>query len=690
MEQAEEPKQPAVAALPEESTYGFVGRSYDILQLERAFRTSSVVLLKGMGGVGKTELSLGFARWLADTQGRDGGLFFTTFERGATLSNVVNDIGRQLGGDKFAALMPERQEQIVLQYLQTNSCLLIWDNFEPVAGFPAGNEPLLPLAERQRLQSFLKALRGGKSWVLISSRREEPWLNCGYKLLELRGLGQPDAEALAAKILQTAGVDRAKLPPEYLQLLTLLNGHPLSLRVVLPHLKNQSATNLLAALRNGLDTFAGDEQEGRESSLTVSLDYSFQSLSTQARQHLPFLSFFTERVDADWLHLFSNDADTPFGQAYRAVFGSNPSKNDWLQLLEEATAAGILRHVGNTIYQLHPTLPWYLRRVSLASADELSKLEAQLLTFYASLADFYRQRLVDKADLARFVLTMEEPNLLRFLRLSLHQQAWSEGQFLLQALGELYERINRRAEFAPLRQQALQRVGLHLDEVRLSGQTALNLWMYIRGNEANDALRNADLEAAKAIYQSILDELIALNDSQFDGKVAVAYHQLGMVAQAQRRFDEATAYYQKALKIKEAAGDHYKAASEYHQLGIVAYLQRRFDEATAYYQKALKIFEAAGDHYNAADTLAMLALLSKEQQNAEATIIHASKATSVFIQAEDQRKAMGMINLLAETLKEQGESKFQSLWQSATGEPCPDEFFKLIQKVSQAEQSEDS
>lgn len=56
--------------LPAESAYGFIGRDYEILSLERAFRQNHVVLVQGMGGVGKTELAAGFARWLDDTQGR--------------------------------------------------------------------------------------------------------------------------------------------------------------------------------------------------------------------------------------------------------------------------------------------------------------------------------------------------------------------------------------------------------------------------------------------------------------------------------------------------------------------------------------------------------------------------------------------------------------------------------------------
>lgn len=342
--------------------YGFIGRDYDILRLERAFRQNNIVLLQGMAGVGKTELACGFARWLEETQGRTGKIFFMSFEHGATLSNVVNQVGREVWGDKFSQYRAEQQQQAVLKYLKTQPSLLIWDNFEPVAGFPAGNEPLLNGSERDNLQRFLKDLRGGKSWVLITSRREESWLDCGYRLVDLRGLREQDVEELAAKILQSAEVDRTKLSPEYLELLKLLGGHPLSLRVVLPHLKTQQPKQLIEALWQGLDTLDGTPEKVREKSLTVSLDYSFAKLSERARRHLPFLALFSERVDADWLHAFSESPDNRCGQAYRAVFGENLQKTDWLGLLNEAAEAGILEHLSSTIYKIHPALPWYLRQ----------------------------------------------------------------------------------------------------------------------------------------------------------------------------------------------------------------------------------------------------------------------------------------------------------------------------------------
>ncbi|WP_414553163.1 CHAT domain-containing protein, partial [Anabaena sp. CCY 0017] len=346
---------------PQEGSYGFIGRDYDILQLERAFRQNNIVLLQGMGGVGKTELAGGLARWLDETQGRSL-IFFISFEHGATLSNVINQVGRKVWEDKFFQYAAEKQQQAVLNYLKNNDCLLIWDNFEPVAGFPAGNEPLLSASERENLQRFLKDLRGSKSWVLITSRREESWLNCAYSLVNLHGLREQNVEELAAKILQMVGVDRAKLSKQYLDLLKLLAGHPLSLRVILPHLKTQNPLQLIEALRLGLDTFSGAEEEGRDLSLTVSLDYSFAKLSEKTRRHLPFLGLFSERVSLDWLYLFSESSDNEYGHSYQEVFGTQMQKADWLKILHEATEVGILEHIAENLYKIHPALPWYLRK----------------------------------------------------------------------------------------------------------------------------------------------------------------------------------------------------------------------------------------------------------------------------------------------------------------------------------------
>ncbi|MCL1467967.1 tetratricopeptide repeat protein [Argonema galeatum] len=627
--------------IPAKVGYEFIGRDYDILRLERAFRQNHVVLLQGMAGVGKTELTGGFARWLDETQGRIGGIFFTSFEQGAGLSLIVNQIGRVVWGEDFSQDLPEDQLDDVLDYLQNNHCLLIWDNFEPVAGFPTGNEPLLPADERDNLQRFLKELRGGKSWVLITSRREERWLDCGYTLLNLKGLDEKDAEEFAAKVLRTVGVDRAKLPPEYLELLKLLGGHPLSLRVVLPHLKTQSPVQLIKDLRQGGDRFSGVEEEGRDESLIVSLDYSFARLSDKCRQHLPFLGLFSEQVNAHCINMLSNPVHTyfmisfsgephnDFGQAYQAVFGEVLQESDWLRILNEAVEAGILEHLGQTLYKIHPALPWYLRqRLSERYPEmEVSNLEKKLLTSYAVLADIFCQTLISDAQIAIMLLLFEEPNLLQNLRLAEQCQEWTHAIVIVQALGEVYKRLGRLLEFKSMKQRLLTRIGNRFADVKPKGQRAIDLWIYLH---ENNFTTNNIAEIPVSIYQEIIDALTELEHPLKSTRIAHLYYDMGGDAEQKRDFIKAIDYYNKALDILNDEGDTYRTASIYAQLGIVAQKQGDFNTAITYYQKALEILIDSKDFYRVAKVYNYLGVVATEKRDFDMAIIHCSEALELF------------------------------------------------------------
>merc|ERR1711988_1839488 len=74
--------------------------------------------------------------------------------------------------------------------------------------------------------------------------------------------------------------------------------------------------------------------------------------------------------------------------------------------------------------------------------------------------------------------------------------------------------------------------------------------------------------------------------------VAACYNNLGEVAKNQGEYEEAKAYYHKALKIRvsKLGEDHVDVATSYNNLGNVAYHQGEHEEAKAYYQKALKIY----------------------------------------------------------------------------------------------------
>ncbi|MEO1376169.1 MAG: CHAT domain-containing protein [Cyanobacteria bacterium J06635_10] len=510
-----------LVGFPEQGRYGFIGRDYDILGLERAFRQNNIVLLQGMGGVGKTELTVGFARWLEETQGRcsekaatRSHFFFISFESGASLSRVVNEVGRAIWGDKFFQYAAEQQQKAVLNYLKQKSCLLIWDNFEPVAGFPHGNEPLLSEHERNDLKQFLKELRGGETWVLITSRREEVWLDCGYSLVNLQGLSPIDTQEFAAKILQTVGVEMKNLSEEYLDLLKLVGEHPLSLRVVLPHLHTQTPMQVIEALRQGLDSLEKkpEVERERDKSLVASLDYSFSRLSEKAKKHLPFLGLFCKIVNVHTLSNFSQefgfDNLVGFGKTYQSIFGTYFEIKDWQEILNETAKAGILEDIGEGIFRLYPTLPWYLRQKFSQNynADVVSQLENKLLIFYLIIAVAHDIQDLGYAEKAITILMLEEPNLLQYFRLALSKNDWNTASGILKSLGQVYDILGLSLEYRSLRERSFHKIGINLVDVKTQDESAFKFWTYLKSADALEALRQGNLENARLTHLQIINE----------------------------------------------------------------------------------------------------------------------------------------------------------------------------------------
>ena len=87
----------------------------------------------------------------------------------------------QANGIEWQALnQPGQRRQLVVQLLRQFPVLWIWDNVEPVAGFPAGAESQWTAAEQAELADFLKQIkldRATQAKILLTSRRDETaWL----------------------------------------------------------------------------------------------------------------------------------------------------------------------------------------------------------------------------------------------------------------------------------------------------------------------------------------------------------------------------------------------------------------------------------------------------------------------------------------------------------------------------------
>jgi hypothetical protein len=135
--------------LPSPPEVGFYGRDETLLALDRAFDTQQSVLLQAFAGAGKTATAAEFARWYQRTgglayQGGDGRILFTPFTRYQPLARVLDQVGQVFGDDLEAQRVPwgalddRQRREVALQLLRQVPVLWIWDNVEPVAGFPEG------------------------------------------------------------------------------------------------------------------------------------------------------------------------------------------------------------------------------------------------------------------------------------------------------------------------------------------------------------------------------------------------------------------------------------------------------------------------------------------------------------------------------------------------------------------------
>ena len=369
-------------------------------ELEQALARQPVVVVHGTAGTGKTELVKAFGRWWRDTGGieQPAWVFFYAFQPGLAsfgLDGVVTEIGLKLFGSDFVGKTrdgPQRAELLV-KILRERRMLLLWDNFESVHTLPdpTGATPPLDAAEQQRMRDFLSALARrddtgnvGKSRIIITSRTPETWLG-DVRRVVLGGLTSIEAALMAEDVLQDYATARQRRQDRaFADLLAWLDGHPLSLRLLLPQLEQTPPGALLDALKGNTARLPpGFLGEGRTAALGASLKYSLDRLPADDQARAYTLALFEGVADEDVLALLSAADGVP--DRFRGV-----DKAGWAALLQRLAAMGVVSELEHGMYGLHPALPaWLMAQWRQAAGDafatEHKAAEQALLSAYAAL-----------------------------------------------------------------------------------------------------------------------------------------------------------------------------------------------------------------------------------------------------------------------------------------------------------------
>jgi hypothetical protein len=191
--------------LPDPPPHHFLGRSRELLALERLLHNQPYAVVRGQGGAGKTTLAVELARWLVRTN-RFRRAAFVSLEQYTDARGALDELGRQLlpEGDNWSvAQYPDLKQalQSVERALGDHPTLIVLDNIESVL---PGNFPS-PLAgegegEGETFQAITQLcqhlLHADPATRLVFTSREslpEPF-NHKHREIGLGALSREDAK----------------------------------------------------------------------------------------------------------------------------------------------------------------------------------------------------------------------------------------------------------------------------------------------------------------------------------------------------------------------------------------------------------------------------------------------------------------------------------------------------------------
>jgi tetratricopeptide (TPR) repeat protein len=674
------------AVPPEPVDTGFVGRSRDLLALERLLRQERWAVVRGQGGEGKTALAAELARWLVRSQQLKRAAFVSV-ELCSHKDAVLDALGRQLVGADYSAAKFENPEQALLpieRALREQPTLLVIDNMESVLLPPYLESPeLLSEEAALELQEILalaeRLLRAGETRIVFTSREALPApFDAQRQRWELRQLGKADAVALIERSLAAgegssaagAGAGAAALEArreEIQALVDAVQGHARTLALLAPELRRRGVAatqadlvELMEQMQQKVAQLPADDPRRREQSLFASVELSLRRLSAANRERARVLGVFHGGVDLDLL---------------RAMTGWEQAEVEGLA--QELVGTGLATPNPYNHLSLNPALCPNLK--ASLSKEELQALTAGWLEAMAAYLNFLDQQRSQNAELVAMLTLLELPNLFALLD---RTQAASDPVTtieratslygLLQELGKprLLERVARVREAASAALgEGLSHAHFEASRTRVEQQLA--------GGQLREALAGAQqlLQQGQATWEQ------AYASADYDlavaflllGRVlrraAAAEQALPLMQEAGRRFeaianknnskaaarmasaclaeqgdcnfdlgryDAAAAAYEVTIRRGEQLGALRDVAVGKGQLGTVRLYQQRYAEALEAYQQARDTFSRLNEPGSVAITWHQIGMVHQQAGQPEVAEEAYNQTLAIVVRLGDQ------------------------------------------------------
>ena len=344
--------------LPRRAT-GFVGRSRQIDDVAAVLRSTPLVTLTGVGGVGKSRLALEIAR--RERERRPDGVWLcelAPLRRGGPVAEAV-----------AAVLQVQRHhgltiEQTVISYLRSRSLLLVLDNCEHVLDAAA------------RLAADLTRYCPDVT-VLATSR--EPLGVDGEQLHPVAPLPDDEAGTLFVERARANRPDFRPHPhdlPAIADICRRLDGLPLGIELAAARMRAMSAPEIARRLDTGRLLDGGARTApARQQSLAATIDWSFRLLSTAEQQLFTRLSVFAGGCDAVAAHGVCAEPGTTEGDTL-----------DLLARLVDKSMVTVQSERGRSRYVVLETLRTRGREL-LVDCSEAAGVDRRYAGYFTALAE---------------------------------------------------------------------------------------------------------------------------------------------------------------------------------------------------------------------------------------------------------------------------------------------------------------
>jgi hypothetical protein len=547
--QTQEDLQSALAArlgeLPAEPETGFIGRSRELLALQRLLRASGnerYAVIRGQGGEGKTALAAEFARWMVRSR-QIHRVAFVSVEMHSNAGAVLDAIGRQLMSKYSVATFPNLEQAIlpVQRALAEQSTLLVVDNVESIL-LPPYVETPEALSEDARCE--LDAILGlcarlnakGDTRLVFTSREALPApFDAERNRRELHRLDREDAVKLVERALNKGDADAggaADAAREAIeQLVDAVHGHARTLSLLAPSLRDRGVDATRASLVELMAEMEGKFPGSREKSLFASVELSLRRMSPENRDRARVLGVFHGSVDLDMLRTMMEW-----------------SKEDVASLAVELIDTGLATRNPYDHLSLNPALCAYLRRqMDVAEGESLTARWVEEMRGYTL---FLEQQRRQKVGVAATLTLLELPNLFALLD---HVQRAGDAEATIDLATSLYSLLQNLGKPRLLEQVAKARDAA----AAALGQTWNHARFEAQRTRIQQQLANGRLREAYNGAQDLLRHAHQAGETAYDGAdydLAGACFLLARVLKHSGRSEQALSSLNEAQKRFEAVG----------------------------------------------------------------------------------------------------------------------------------------